>query len=195
MNGKEIGQIADRWVNATDIGVKERKARALAISATQETNHKYDGREYIVHLALTRDIAERFKYLIPEEEREDVFCAVWAHDLIEDNRKTYNDVKAVLGETVADYVYAVTDEKGKTRADRQNDKFYTELLANKYASLIKLFDRMANIEYGRYYQTNPSNTKMIDGYRDSFPKMAKRYQEQGCPDAEPVIQAIKELLA
>jgi (p)ppGpp synthase/HD superfamily hydrolase len=195
MNGKEITDIANRWVNATDITVKERKARALAISATQETNHKYDGREYIVHLALVRDVAERYKHLIPEDKREDLFCACWCHDLIEDNRLTYNDIKAVLGETVADYVYGVTDEKGKTRADRQNDKFYAELFANIYSAILKLFDREANIEYGRYYQNDASNTKMIGGYRKSFPKMKEKYIAAGITIAEPIIRDIETLLS
>jgi len=50
--------------------------------------------------------------------------ACWGHDLIEDCRVSYNDVKDALGQEAADIIYAVTNEKGKNRKERANDKYY-----------------------------------------------------------------------
>jgi hypothetical protein len=43
--------------------------------------------------------------------------ACWGHDTIEDTRTSYNDAANHLGKDAADIVYAVTNEKGKNRAE------------------------------------------------------------------------------
>ena len=45
--------------------------------------------------------------------------ACWGHDLIEDTRVSYNDVKGQLGEEAADIIYALTNEKVKTVKNEQ----------------------------------------------------------------------------
>ena len=37
------------------------------------------------------------------------------HDVIEDARQIYNDVRQQLGETVAELAYSLTNEKGRNR--------------------------------------------------------------------------------
>lgn len=85
-----------------------------------------------------------------------LLVAASAHDSIEDARLTFNDVVNKLIEFgfthylavfVANIVYCVTDEKGKTRATRKNEKFFTELVANIYAVVLKLSDFNANLLY------------------------------------------------
>lgn len=75
--------------NMTDVN----KAMAYAIKCAEDTNHKYNGHPYEVHLRKTVDVALRFIDLIPEDDRSDVVSACWCHDVIEDNRETYGDVK------------------------------------------------------------------------------------------------------
>jgi hypothetical protein len=60
---------------------------------------------------------------------------------------TYNDIRAVANPTVADIVYAVTNEKGKTRKDRANEKYYEGIKECDFASFVKLCDRLANAKY------------------------------------------------
>lgn len=123
------------------------KAMFWAIECHRKTNHLYDGKPYEVHLKMVQDVGNRFIHLLPEKEIETVFAAIWAHDLIEDCRVTYNDVKKALGVTVANIVYACTNEKGRTRKERANDKFYSELQDVPYANFVKICDRIANMEY------------------------------------------------
>ena len=69
------------------------------------------------------------------------------HDTIEDCRLTYNDVKQVAGETVANIVYAVTNEKGKNRKERANEAYYDGIRKTMWAKYVKLCDRLANVQY------------------------------------------------
>ena len=100
------------------------KARLFAEFHHNGTNHKYDGHPYTYHLDMVFRIAEKFIHLVPKDKRDIVLAACWCHDTIEDCRVTYNDVKAELGEEIADIVYALSNEKGKTRKDRANEKYY-----------------------------------------------------------------------
>lgn len=125
------------------------KGKFYATKCHVATKHKYDGQSYEIHLKMVQDVGNDYIGLLPpdEMERERVFAAIWAHDLIEDCRQTYNDVKEVLGRSVADIVFACTNEKGKTRKDRANDKFYSELNQIPFANFVKICDRIANMRY------------------------------------------------
>ena len=70
--------------------------------------------------------------------------------------KTYNDVRKRarslgLDEAqafmAAEIVYALTNEKGRTRAERAGVKYYEGIRAVPYAPMVKLADRMANIRF------------------------------------------------
>jgi (p)ppGpp synthase/HD superfamily hydrolase len=138
------------------------------IEQHRKTNHFYS--EYLpyeFHLRMVAEVAKKFKHLLddtkdyytgetyrgPMQEqvtlREACLIAVWAHDTIEDTRVSYSDVKNVLGQEVADIVYAVTNEKGKNRKERANDKYYTGIRNTPGAVFVKLCDRIANVQYSK----------------------------------------------
>jgi len=100
------------------------KIIAYAIEAHHNTNHLYDGKPYAVHLAMVVGYAQKYIDKIPKQFQENVISACWLHDTIEDTRNTYNDIKNISNTTVADIVYALTNEKGKNRKERANDKYY-----------------------------------------------------------------------
>lgn len=120
-----------------------------AIEAHQQTNHLYNGAPYSLHLAMVVSYAYKFLDLIPDVDKnqQNVIYACWLHDTIEDCRLTYNDIKLVAGVEVADIVYAVTNEKGKNRSERANDKYYEGIRKTMWAKFVKMCDRMANVEY------------------------------------------------
>lgn len=122
-------------------------AMEWAIEQHAKTNHQYNGQPYSTHLKAVVDTAIEYLHLMPEEAHETVLSACWAHDTIEDCRVTYNDVKEALGEQVAEIVYALTNEKGKNRKQRANDKYYRGIRNTPYATFVKLCDRIANFEY------------------------------------------------
>lgn len=130
-----------------------------------DTNHLYDGSPYFYHLQSVAAIAERFIDYLPAELKEAVLAAAWCHDTIEDTRQTYNGVKTVIGETAANIVYAVTNEKGKNRKQRANEKYYSEMKDIPGAVFVKLCDRLANIIHSSHSQSS-----MLSAYRkeDAF---------------------------
>lgn len=74
-------------------------------------------------------------------------CACRLHDVMEDTRKSYNDVMRDFGEEVAEMVYAVTDERGRNRKER-HEKTYPKTRAHGRAVALKLCDRIANVQHG-----------------------------------------------
>lgn len=123
------------------------EAKEYAIQCHQDTNHRYDGKPYAHHLQMVVDESHRFKHLIPESKWQIVEDACWCHDVIEDCRQTYNDVKTATNEEVAIIVYALTNEKGKTRKERANEKYYEGIRKTRFAPFVKICDRIANYKY------------------------------------------------
>lgn len=136
------------------------RAKNYAIDCHQSVNHFYDNKSYSVHLEMVYEYGKKYSYLLPEEDVEIVLAACWAHDIIEDTRRTYNDVKIALNPQVADIVYALSNEKGKNRAERANTKYYDGINNTPYATFCKICDRLANVKYSK-----ESGSKMIDVYR------------------------------
>jgi hypothetical protein len=84
-----------------------------------------------------------------------VIFSGYYHDSIEDARQSYNDIlkvaRSLLTEEQAlmatEIVYALTNEKGRTRAERANDKYYAGIRQTPYAPFVKLCDRLANVSF------------------------------------------------
>ena len=110
------------------------------------------------------DVANKFIHLIPEKDRDIVLSSAWCHDVIEDTRQTYNDVKNATSLEVAEIVYALTNEKGKTRKERANEKYYNGIRNTPYATFVKLCDRIANIQYSM-----SQRSRMLEMYRKETP--------------------------
>ncbi len=126
----------------------------------KKTNHFYDKYlPYEFHLRMAVNIFKKFEYLLPKDDnfRTQCFYATYGHDLIEDTRTSYNDVKKILGTKAADIIYAVTNEKGKTRKERANNKYYEGILNIPGALFVKLCDRIANVEYSKMVQSSMFN--------------------------------------
>lgn len=132
-----------------------------------DTNHIYDTYlPYEFHLRMVVNIAQQFIRFVPDRNngetsfRDDVILAAWGHDLIEDTRVSYNDVKEVLGFTAAEIIYAVSNEKGKTRKERASATYYKGIRQTPGATFIKLCDRIANVQYSKM-----TGSRMFEMYK------------------------------
>ncbi len=151
-----------------------------------EVNQKYDDKRfgkylpYSFHLdfAVSQVIRMHKKVFFSDYEKLITILAAAGHDLIEDARLSYNDIvnivnnhfkvddiefKNALGKDVADIIFAVSDEKGKKRSERKNDKYYNELNQNKYAVYVKMCDMIANRGYGML-----NNNSMYSSNKNEF---------------------------
>lgn len=137
------------------------KIIAFAIEAHHNTNHLYDGKPYSVHLAMVAQYAMKYLHIVSPQVQDKVLNACWLHDTIEDCRLTYNDIKNVAGKEVAELVYAVTNEKGRNRKERASESYYEGIRKTKWATYVKLCDRLANVKYS--YDTS---SRMREVYRN-----------------------------
>jgi len=129
----------------------------------ESTMHLYDGLPYFdTHVKLVTEYAIKYIHLITTTQRdmETVIASSSLHDVIDDCRVTYSDVLKETNREVADVVYALTNEKGKNRSERANDKYYKGIKDTPLASFVKLCDRLANIKYSA-----EKKSSMLDKYR------------------------------
>lgn len=147
------------------------KAKRHAIKAHKDVNHKYDIHDYDYHLEMAVNFGYMFIHLIPEEDREDVISAIWHHDTVEDCGLTFNDLKKVTNHRIALLAYACTNEKGKTRAERANNKYYRGIKYTKYATFVKLCDRMANMHH-----SHTTKSRMLEMYRKEHDHFKRKLQ-------------------
>jgi (p)ppGpp synthase/HD superfamily hydrolase len=130
------------------------------------TNHMYDTYlPYEFHLRMVVESAKKYLDLLLVVDREESFrdgviLGAWGHDLIEDTRVSYNDVKERLGHVAAEIIYSVSNEKGKNRKERANDKYYEGIRNTPGAVFVKLCDRIANVQYSKM-----TGSRMFEMYK------------------------------
>lgn len=149
-----------------------------AIDQHVKTNHLYDENlPYSFHLKLVVKRATKFKGVWKDLYGDQLFAimynACWGHDLIEDTRTSFNDIlKFLIRDSASDYdkisalhianiIFALTNNKGRNRAERANADYYNLIKQTPGAIFVKLCDRMANIEYGKLM-----GSSMYDKYKE-----------------------------
>lgn len=182
--------------------------REWCIEQHRKTNHMYS--EYLpyeFHLRMVNQVAQDFKHLLDDSKdyysgevnlppheikvtlRDACLIAVWGHDTIEDTRVSYTDVKIHLGQEVADIIYAVTNEKGRNRAERANITYYQGIRETPGAVFVKLCDRIANVQYSKM-----TKSRMFDAYKrenQHFEQMLGRYTDN--KDLSPMFEYLENL--
>ena len=149
----------NEFLNNADVYSKINKIKNNATILHDVTcNQKYgDNEPYSFHLNMVADFAMKYGYFVcyTEEHIIPIIFGAYFHDAIEDARVTYNDVMHIAKKYMDDsqalmateIVYALTDEKGRTRAERGSDKHYEDIRNTLYAPFVKWCDRYANVMY------------------------------------------------
>jgi hypothetical protein len=157
----------------------------------REVNHIYDGKRYDeAHLSEVVKWAYRYLYLIPEDRQQEVIAACWLHDTIEDCRVSYNDVRTATNRNVAEIVFALTNDKGRNRMERAGDKYYSGIRDTRYATFVKLCDRLANVEYGLSGKDGAEG-HMLHVYRIEHHKFLANLKAERV--YEPLVRQLKEV--
>lgn len=164
------------------------------------TNHKYDNYlPYRFHLEMVAREVTKFHEIVNEKvvalqndkgwylAVNTLLMAAYGHDLIEDARVNYHDIKEIAGYEVAEIVLAVTDCRGRNRKERHSEEYWGFLTDTPEAPFIKICDRLANVRYSAL--TN--NTDKLDMYRKEYPEFRDRLYYH---DAEPMFQELEKLL-
>lgn len=169
--------IFDEIVKAHSQVIEEIKLAAWALH--ESVGQTYDKNQpYGVHLSMVADAAMKYGYEVVAKEEDVVplMFAAYYHDSIEDARLTYNDVTAIARKYMAveqaymaaEIVYALTNDKGRTRQERAGEKYYAGIRETPYAPFMKLCDRLANMTYS-FSGTNDANNHMHRVYESEWP--------------------------
>ena len=174
----------------------------------QSVNQTYgDNLPYGYHLDMVVEGVAEYGHLVCDSENDvlPLFFGAYYHDSIEDARLTYNDVMNVargfMTEEQAlmatEIVYALTNDKGRTRAERAGEKYYQGIRETPYAPFVKLCDRLANVTYS-CSEEGGGNPRMKGVYKEEMHHflLGINPHSQDCRFLVPkeVIEALAEIL-
>lgn len=150
--------------------------RLAAHNLHQNVNQTYgDELPYGFHLDMVVEAIYCYGHLVCTCE-EDVLPIVFGgffHDSIEDARQTYNDVMGMARQWMTEeqalmateIVYALTNDKGRTRNERAGEKYYQGIRETLYAPFVKLCDRLANVTYSCSVDSGRNGHRMREVYK------------------------------
>ena len=106
-----------------------------------------------------------------------LFFGGYFHDSIAHGRQTYNDVMDTARRWMTEeqalmateIVYALTKEKGRTRAERAGEKYFKGIRETPYAPFVKLCDRLANVNYFCSVDGGRDGSRIRETYKAEMP--------------------------
>ena len=167
--------------------INEIRNDAHALHAS--VNHAYDRiRPYGFHLDMVVNWVRKYieEVCVSEQDILPIYFAAFYHDSIEDARLSYNDVMKIAQELMdeeqaylaAEIVYALTNEKGRNRAERANEKYFAGIREIPYAPFVKLADRLANTSYA-FSKGTADSLRMSKVYREELPGFLEALKVEG----------------
>ena len=120
------------------------QAREYACKAHEEVDQTYgDNLPYSYHLDAVAELVKDYVYTYQ--------IVAYLHDVVEDTKRSLNDVKYRYGPHITELVGLLTDEKGpnrKTRKELTNKKLSKACsVGHQEALVVKVADRLANVRY------------------------------------------------
>lgn len=167
--------------------------RCAAHAAHADVNQFYGhGKPYGFHLDMVAEALSRYGQYVctRHEDVLPLFFGAYFHDSIEDARLSYNDLKkkaVSLGLTepqafmAAEIVYALTNDKGRTRQERAGENYYKGIRETPYAPFCKMCDRLANLTHSAQ-SADHSNRRMSKVYAQELPHFISSITVQGNND-------------
>ena len=167
--------------------INEIRNDAHALHAS--VNHAYDRiRPYGFHLDMVVNWVHKYigEVCVNEQDILPVYFAAFYHDSIEDARLSYNDVMRIARSQMdeeqaylaTEIVYALTNEKGRNRAERANEKYFAGIREIPYAPFVKLADRLANTSYA-FSKGTADSLRMSKVYREELPGFLEALKVEG----------------
>ena len=182
MTQQDFQHFLDRHADALRLIRESAHALHASVNQTYDKVHPYS-----VHLDMVADAVLKYGHLVCASETDilPLVFGAYYHDSIEDARLTYNDVTRAARHfmtdekafSAAEIVYALTNDKGRTRAERAGERYYQGIRETPYAPFVKLADRLANTTYSRTHD-NASNQHMAAVYRQELPHFLKAIDAQ-----------------
>ena len=143
------------WINENDVIVdyntakqelaKQKYFRVKDFAITAHREQKYGIYNYEVHLVNVVSILFRHGIFI-SDKNYNILASAWLHDILEDTSISEQEFIDMFGKDIYDIVWSLTDGEAESRDDRKSI-MYNKLVYNQDAIIIKLADRIANLEF------------------------------------------------
>lgn len=143
----------------------------------------YDDQDYIYHIDSVVEVLRRFSII-----DEDILIAAYLHDSVEDTTASLKLIRKYFGEQVMILVNAVTNEQGLNRKER-NLKTYQKLMKEPKAIILKLADRIANVEQA----LSKGNMRFFKMYADEYPVFKYSLEQHSYVVAKPMWKHLDKL--
>lgn len=111
-------------------------AKELAHIAHQDQFRKYTGMPYIDH---PREVVALIRKYV-EHVTDEMLAAAWLHDVVEDQDVSYHDIESATNQTVASYVWHLTD----------TPKFVGNRARRKHMDRVRLGNAPAEVQTIKY---------------------------------------------
>ena len=139
------------------------RARSFAVIA-------HGDQIYGENLLYERHLAAVVKVIRDWTDDAELISAAWLHDTLEDTPTRIDDLADHFSERVASLVWAVTAE-GDVRAEKM-DAIYRKIAACPDAALVKLADRVANVEAA---PAGSNHSRRYIGEREAFEQAIRSF--------------------
>ncbi|MFA5405415.1 MAG: HD domain-containing protein [Ignavibacteria bacterium] len=161
--------------------------RALLFATEKHGTQPYDANKpYVFHLANVCQTLNRFGFSVESHPHLQVSGIL--HDVVEDTGVKNKEIRALFGDKVADIVKLVTDKEGETREERHRAT-YPILATNNDAILVKLADRISNVEYSEF----SGNLKQWRKYRKEYAYFKETLYKVDQVEAAPMWATLDKL--
>lgn len=152
-NQSTIDKLQDAWQLAT----------TLHSGQTYGSPHKGERIEYINHIgSVVFEVMNAFKHERSSNDELGILCAV-LHDTIEDTEATFESIRNLFGNEVAEGVLALTkNETLETKELQMLDSLERIKKQPKEVWAVKLADRICNLYAPPHYWKNEKKEKYIE---------------------------------
>ena len=157
MEGIAMKEINNRWS-------QEAYIKAYRFAAERHKGQLVPGTEwsYLAHLSMvSMEIMAALNHEICMDGNLAVQVAI-LHDTIEDTDTTYEELLSEFGRHVADGVLALTKDKKIEKQHQMSDSLRRIKLQHKEIWMVKLADRITNLQPPPSYWTTKKSKKYVD---------------------------------
>ncbi|SMP32632.1 bifunctional (p)ppGpp synthetase/guanosine-3',5'-bis(diphosphate) 3'-pyrophosphohydrolase [Flavobacterium hercynium] len=157
--GLDNNQVSDNDTAVKLLHDKIDLAKSFAIK--KHGDQKYGTYPYEVHLNNVVNVLLRNNILPTTTDTIDLWIGAWLHDVLEDTNATKEELVDIFGIAVYEMVNSLTDGEFGDRKEKK-EVMYQKLILNQNGIIIKLADRIANLEFSIIN----NNSKKIKLYVD-----------------------------
>lgn len=165
---------------------KDLVRKAFLLAAEYHQHQKYGEHPYLVHLYDVVNVLIEYGFNTPTFYH--LLAAAWLHDTLEDTTLNYSKIKTECGEYVAEIVFAVTDELGRSRKERKK-KTLPKLTGFEDAQIVKLADWIANLR-----DCHRNRSDLLQMYRKDYRSFRDAVKHEATELMLPFWDEIESLL-